>query len=46
MEVLSGLKVISDDLTQRLGLRFAPVVINLIKKQDDLPPGKPFSEGK
>jgi uncharacterized protein (DUF169 family) len=43
---LTDLKIISDDLTQRLGLRYVPVGVNIIRKQDDLPDGMQFSEGK
>jgi uncharacterized protein (DUF169 family) len=40
------MKIISDDLTQRLGLGFVPVGVDLIRKQEDLPQGMPFSEEK
>jgi len=43
---MADLKIISDDLTQRLGLQFVPVGVNLVKKQDTLPAGLNFSEEK
>lgn len=47
MEVsMTDLKTVSDDLTQRLGLKFVPVGVNIIKRQDDPLAGMPFFEGK
>lgn len=43
---MSDLKIISDSLTQRLGLKYTPVGVNIIKKRDSLPSGLPFFEGK
>jgi len=38
---VTDMKIISDDLIQRLGLGFVPVGVDLIRKQEDLPPGMP-----